>query len=61
MKRILPVLAAAALLLPLAALAQEKPSPPKADEPVEEPPAHKSASEAIDQAKDAATAAIEAA
>jgi len=61
MRRILPVLAAAALLLPLAALSDEQPAPPKAHEPAGEPPAHPSASEAIDKAKEAATAAIEAA
>jgi cell division septum initiation protein DivIVA len=57
MRRILPVLAAA-LLLPLAALSQEQPVPPKGDEPAKEPPGHPSASEAIDKAKDHADAAI---
>ena len=61
MKRILPVLAAAALLLPLAALAQEKPSPPKADEPVEEPPRRAVRRRGDRPGQDAATGAIEAA
>lgn len=64
MKRLIPLLAAA-LLLPLLALADEK--APADDPAVEEPDArdetgsHRTAGEAIDDAKDATNAAIEAA
>jgi hypothetical protein len=63
MKRAIALLAAVALLLPLATLAQgEEPAPNEAiAAPADEPADDSSAGDAIDHAKDATDAAIEAA
>jgi hypothetical protein len=66
MNRVLPLLAAAALLLPLSTLAEEQAAPKQtievpSDEPADKPASDRSASEAIDKAKETTSAAIEAA